>query len=211
MDAGRLRRACGLLFGATSIALVILAGGAINLDLSDRDITRAVETGISSEQARARFHAAYIIPINDPTVERLEVITPFRRLVLITEERTRFGNWLFSHSGIRDPKAAIQPWRGRLSVVATLRFHPQNTFGDIPAYEIVAGGAGGPLRPLDVIRTSLTAPLSGRPGDFFTTLVGATVESVFDAVAVGQIVRPVTVVLEGKTVAGAAIDFARLE
>lgn len=211
MDAGRLRRGIGLLFGVTSIALAILDGGAVNLDLSDRDITRAMGVGIGSELARTRFHAAYIIPINDPTVERLEVITPFRRLVLITEERTRLGDWLFSHSGFRDPKAAIQPWRGRLSVVATLRFHPQNTFGDIPPYEIVVGGAGGPLRPLDVIRTSITAPLSGRPGDFFTALIGAALESVFDAAAVGQIVRPVTVVLEGKTVAGAAIDFARLE
>lgn len=195
----------------TCIFVAMAALAAVNLSLSDRDITRAVEIGISSEQARARFHASYIIPINDPTVERLEVITPFRRLVFITEERQRLGDWLFSHSGVRDPKAALQPWRGRLSLLAGLRFHPQNTFGDIPPYEIVVGGPGGPLRPLDVIRTALTAPVSGRPGEFFTTLIGATIESVFDLAVVGEATRSVTVVLEGKPVAGATIDFARLD
>jgi hypothetical protein len=197
---------------ATCLTIAGVASGAIDVALSDRDITRALQIGTSDDRRRAQFHASYLVPVQDPTVERMEIITEFRRLVLITEERQRIGDWLFSHGGVRDPRAALLPWKGRLSIVVRLKFHPQNTLSDVPAIETnVDDGSGHALRPLDVIRTSITAPLSGKAGDVFAPLLGATIESVFDAASIGEATRWVSVSSEGQLLTRVAVDFSKLE
>jgi hypothetical protein len=194
-------RCIGAFLAAVTIA-ILLQGEvrAIATVLSEKDIERALKLAQEPEQKRAQFHAAYVVRVNDATVEHIEVVTEFRRYVLATEEQLRLGNWLFARS-VRDAQEKLRPWRQRVSLVARLRFHPQNTLMGIPPYEIAIGGPD--LAPLDVVRTPITA--------LNAPLMGATIEAVFNAVAVGQTVRPVSVSLAARFVASVAIDFGRLE
>jgi hypothetical protein len=203
-----MRCTCGLVAAVTMIILLRGDLRAVATVLTDKDIERALKLAQAREDHRARFHAPYIVRVNDATLEQVEVITEFRRYVLTVEEKLRMGNWLFAQ-GIRGAQEALKPWRGRLSLVARLRFHPQNTLIGIPPYEIAIGGPD--LAALKVERTPITALLSGKARDFNAPLMGATIEAVFDTALVGQTARPVTISLATRPVASVTIDFARLE
>ena len=157
--------------------------------------------------ARARFHAPYVMRLDDPLVEQVEVITEFRRYVLKTEEEITRGNWMFSQRH-QEARQTLRLWQRRLSIVARLRFHPQNNFVSVPPYEIVV--AAPDVQPLDVIRTPIQAMLSGKPGDS-APLLGATIEAIFDAASVGELARPVRIALAGQDVKRVTIDFSKLE
>ena len=194
------------------ILVVRIDGGAINLALSESDIARALKIATESEQVRARFHAPYFIPVNDPTIEQFEVITEFRRYVMAAEEQVKLGNWILAQGGTdlsgRSIKDMVRSWKGRVSIRTRLRFHPQNTYGDIPSIENIVGDP--PIAALDVIRTPITAPASGRKRGF-QPLMGAVIETVFDAASVGQKSEPVRILLNGQEIKRLTVDFSRLE
>jgi hypothetical protein len=202
-------RCIGGLLTAATMAIVLQGEvRAIVTGLSEKDIDRALKLAQTSEQTRAQFHAPYVVRVNDPVVEQIEVVSEFRRYVLTAEEQLRLGNWLFAHS-VRDAQEKLRPWRERVSIVARLRFHPHNTLMGIPPYDVTIGGPD--VAPLDVVRTPITALLSGKRGDFNAPLMGATIEAVFDARSVGRTARPLSVSLTAQPVARVTIDFAKLE
>lgn len=183
--------------------------GAINVSPTNPDILRALRLGRSAEVERARFHARYVLPVQDPVVREIEVITEFRRFVLKTEERARLGDRMFAES-VRLAQEALRPFRGRLSVIAHFQFGPLNTYTAVPAVVVLVGG-----RPeIDAIEGRVTPiwsfPFETRNGSS-TYLVGATLEMDFDAMSVGQTERPVSVFLDGRELARVMIDFAKLE
>lgn len=198
---------CGVLAAVTMAILLQGDVRAIATVLNDKDIDRALKLAQAPEQKRAQFHAAYIVRVNDAVLEQIEVVTEFRRYVLSAEEQLRLGNWLFAQS-VRGVQEKLRPWRERVSLVARVRFHPQNTLAVMPPYDITIGPD---LAPVNVVRTPITALLSGRPGDFNTPLMGAKIEAVFDVRSVGQTARPVSVSLAAQAIASVTIDFARLE
>lgn len=185
---------------------------ALNLALSEGDMERAQKIASGPESSRSRFHALYIQPVDDATVEQIEIITEFRRCVLVTEERLRLGDWMFSR-GVRAVREALRPYRGRVSVAARLRFHPQNTFGSIPEIEAAIGASGRQpvVAPLDVIRTRIDQVQTGLQPERAAPLMGALVETVFDAASVGDTVRPVSVLMNGRALALVSVDFSRFE
>jgi hypothetical protein len=203
-----MRCARALRVGVTLAVLLPSHGRAIVLSPGTGDVLRAMRLAQESEEKRVQFHAPYIFVLDAATVERIEVVTEFRRYVLTAEEQLKLGNWLFAQ-GTRDAQDAVRPWRGHLSIVARLRFHPQNAFVSIPPYEIVVGGAG--VTALNVIRTPINGLLSNTPAGTFAPMIGATIDGVFDAASIGQRPRPVSVRLAEQDLAHVTIDFARLE
>jgi hypothetical protein len=193
-----------------SIMAAVLAGDlrAIAPVVRDKDIERALKLAQAFEEKRAQFHAPYIVNVSDATLERVEIVSEFRRYVLTTEDQLRQGRWLFAQS-IKDAQQMLRPWRGRLSLAARVRFHPQNTLSVVPAYDLAL--AGPDLPPIDLVRTPITALFSGKRGDFYAPLIGATIDAVFDAAPIGDTVRPVRLSLAGQEVARVTIDFAKLE
>ena len=176
--------------------------------MTQADLEQALSIGRGADAERARFHRPYVIAMSDPTVEQIEILTEFRRAVLFAEDRIRWGDHLF---GVRQAEAALAPWHGKLTIVVRLRFHPMNTFIAAPACEVAIDGEPS-VAPLDTRRSSLyaqrtTHQKAGTP----SALTGALVEVDFDAQRVGQHVRPVRVVLEGKQVARTVVDFAQLQ
>jgi hypothetical protein len=196
---------------AAAAAIAILLQGevrAVATSLTDKDIDRALKLAQAVEAKRALFHAPYRVRVNGATVDEIEVVTEFRRYVLTTQDQLRQGNWLFAQ-GVRSAKEQLRPWRDRLSLVARLRFHPQNTLLMVPLYEITIGQPV--ILPVEIIRTPITALASGRKGDFNTPLMGATIEAIFDTRSLDPAARLVNVALAAQPVASVTIDFARLE
>ena len=203
-----MRVARALLAALLSAGLVESEAVAIVLEPSPKDIERALKLAQAPEQQRASFHAPYIVRLDGPVVETIEVITEYRRYVLVTEEQLRMGNWLFAQSPDR-AQENVKPWRERLTLSARLRFHPQNTLIGLPPYDIAIGDPD--LAPLEVTRTPINAMMSGRRGDHNAPLLGTILDAVFDASSVGQQARHVIVSLRGETVASTTIGFSRLD
>ncbi len=178
---------------------------AIRLVLGSEDVERALRIGRSSEGERARFHAPYIVDLRDATLNQIQVLTEFRRVVLESENRLRLGDHMFS---VRPATEMLRPWRGRLTVSLRLRFHPHNVFVAVPPYEIAIGAPA--IAALDVRRIPEYV-LGADPKRGSNALYGGVVEEDFDAAAVGQTTRIVRVVLDGKELAVTSIDFGRIE
>jgi hypothetical protein len=185
-----------------------LGVGVVDLDVTPADIERAQMIGRDRESERARFHKPYIVSLNDATVTSVEVITEFRRYVLVTEDHIRRGLHSFAYSA-RSAQEAVAPWHRRLSVLVRLRFHPLNTYFDIPAVELTLLGASGELRPTGMLRDQLYTP-TALPGQAAPVL-GAIIEAVFDAELVGQSRRTAIIRMEGKELTRVEFDFGAID
>lgn len=196
---------------AALVLAVLLASAvpllAIKLDLSPQDIEAALAIARSSEPERARFHAAYIQRLDTPFVEQAEIISQFRRVVLIAEERQRRGDRLFAYSATQ-AGAAVQVWTQRVALLVRLRFHPQNTYVDVPDIRVTVDR--DPQALVGVIKEPILALPPGRSGEF-VPILGATAEAVFDAAMLGQTTREFVVDLDGREVARVVFDLSAID
>ena len=190
---------------AVAIALVTVIGGA--------EIDRAQQVARSRDSERAQFHRKYLFDLPGDTVTQVEVITEFRRLVMITEDHLRVGDQMFSR-GSRAAEAALAPTHGVMTLKAQLRFSPLNTYAAIPAFQLAVGpvATGEPLAPLDTkVNGQYSQPFKTRDGHTVSILTGAILEADYPASRMDQDVRPVGVVLDGKELVRVPVDFARLD
>jgi hypothetical protein len=168
----------------------------------DRDaVERALQVARSADRPRADYHAGYVVDLDGPVVERVEVVSEFRRIVLMAEERLALGDWMFARSAT-EAERALEPWRGATTIAARLRFNPLNVLASVPPYLIVVGPEDAPLMPSATERTGILVN---------ATMTGATIESRFDSAALENAPPVVRVVLDGATVATVAIDFGAIE
>jgi hypothetical protein len=192
------------MFAQTSIADVTEV-------LTDQDVASALQMANASEATRAVFHATYRIAVDDPTVERLEVITEFRRFVLAAEDQMKAGNWVMGRGGY-DPKGrslkdVLRPLGGQVSIRAQLRFHPQNSYVTLPAFDILLGEPT--LLAINASRTPHVTPATG-PG-MRDVLTGATIETFYNAPTIADRVLPVRLLLEGRELTRVSVDFSRVQ
>jgi hypothetical protein len=184
---------------------------AVTEQVTDRDISNALNLANGRDAPRALFHAPYIVPLQDTTIEQLEVITEFRRFVLAAEEELKAGNWMLGRGGYdqkgRSLKDILRPFAGQVSIRARLRFHPQNAYVSLPAFDIMLGEPT--LLAVQAIRTPHMTVASGER--FREIIHGATIETSFNALSIEDRVLPIRVVSEGKDLARATVDFSRLE
>ena len=202
--------------GTAAASLVMLlfltstAPAALKPAPSVADVERALAIARGSDAERARFHARYVFSPDDPVVERLEILTELRRIVLTGE--ARHDNWLFLHSPTA-AQEAVQSWRGLVTIVAQLRFHPQNVLVSVPPYSVAVSRSaeGGDLVPSGV-RTAPTWSLPFRtPQGEATALLGAVVEADFRALDLPEAARVVRVMLDEKPVVSLPVDFSRID
>jgi hypothetical protein len=179
---------------------------------SDRDIANALNMARASETIRTTFHKPYILPYTDDTIERIEIVTEFRRFVLSAEEHLAAGNWMLGRGGFdqkgRTLKDLLRPFAGRVSVRARLRFHPHNSYVALPPFDILVG------EPTLVVEQSTRTPhvvAASREGNTRDFIYGATIESFFDAHAVKGRVLPVRIISKGKELARTTADFSRFD
>jgi hypothetical protein len=202
------------LLGALLAALWLPSAAAVNVSLTQSDTQRALRLAGGAESARAQFHASYIIPITGSVIHEIQVLTEFRRTVTAAEDARTRGDWAVAQGarsltgqGIAD---VVNPWRGKVTVTATLQLDPLHTYVSVPNCEVMLSGV--PVVASLDRRTSprSSLPYAGRSGTT-TSLVGASLEADFDAAAIAQTSRVAVVMCEGRDVARTPIDFSRLE
>jgi hypothetical protein len=196
--------------GALAVALAVSAGGmaAIEVDLTRAEVERALKLARGTEAQRAQFHAPYRIPTADAFVERLEVITEFRRAVLIAEERVAAGEWAFGISP-RSVEDALKPWRRKISIRTHIRFHPQNVYPMTPQIEISVGVGRDQLVPLRTHTDPQYAAATRGAGT--APLVGAVAETDFDAGTATPRTLDVSVRVQGGTELHRLVDFGTMK
>ena len=197
---------------AASLLLAQAPVTAVIEAMTERDIAHALNVANGSDATRALFHAPYVVVIDDPTIEHLEAVTEYRRFVLAAEDQLKAGNWMMARGGFdtkgRTVKDLLRPLGGQVSLRARLRFHPQNNYVTLPAFDILLGEPT--LLPINAIRTPHVTPATGKPGSR-DVITGATIEMFYNAPTIGDRALPVRLLLEGKELARPIFDFARVE
>ncbi len=179
----RARAAAAIL---TMVAAIVPAGaggsGPFEVNLDTATIERAIALGRSTDAASKRtFHDSYVIPVDDQVLDRVEILTEFRRVVLETENRVGAADigW-----GAQQAAAMLRPWRNTVSVVLHVTFAPNNSYRAMPPFRVVLyarprGGEPARIQPLNVVQTPRY--VAGQPAPPGTPILGGTVEATFSA------------------------------
>ncbi len=191
----------------------LLCAVALVVSMSGAEIERAGALARARDSERQQFHARYVINLPDPVVTQIEVVTEFRRLVIIAEEHVLRGDWMFTRS-VRAAGDALAATRGLTTIKAQVRFSPLNTFIEPPAYALAIGGAA-PKSPMQGVSTQLTpqysVPFRTPDKKTLSSLTGVSLETSLPADRIGQASLAIGVTLDGKEVARTTVDFARLD
>ena len=192
----------------------LLLSFALVLSMSGSEIERAQQVARGRDSEREQFHRRYLFDLHNPDVTQIEVVTEFRRLVLLTEDHIRRGDWLFSRS-VPSAEQALGSSRGLVTIRAIVRFNPLNTYITPPPYLLTLGapsaGTASPVALETDVSPQFFGPFKARNGKMLSSLIGATVEADVPAAQLGQSSRSVGVVLEGKELARATVAFGQLD
>jgi hypothetical protein len=190
--------------------------------LDPRSLADAIDLGQSRiDDQRSRFHASYHVEVGRAPIDYIEVVTPFRRVALEAEARTRAGQRLF---GQREALATLGTEPSRVDIVVEMTFHPLNNFIGVPDYAVTlrAMTDAPPLLPRQIRgiprygpRVSATRPY---PYSVETPipkgsqpLLGGTIVATFDGLALEAQGSYWAVVSDSdKELARARVDFAKL-
>ena len=195
----------GLSLSATSPVAAIV----VSLGRADIERALALARWPSTDEDRARFHARYVVHAPHSAaqpvyLDTVEVFTEFRRMELIAEQHARLND-LFARGGaIREAEEALEPWRGRVSIVAHVLVAPSV----VRAPEVQAALIGPDTpRPIATHRT----PVIWSSSDGSSGLEGVDVESVFAPATIGQTVRMLEVWLRDTLLGRVVIDFRAVD
>ena len=202
---------------ATTTALV-----SFERTLDPRSLSDAIDMGQSRvDDQRSRLHALYHVEVARAPVDYIEVVTPFRRVALEAEARTRAGERLF---GQRQALATLGTDPSRVDIVIEMTFHPLNTFVGVPTYAVTlqAEVDAPPLLPQQISHIPRFGPRlsTARPYPYSVgtppqkggqPLLGGTIVAMFDGLALDAQGSYFAVISDsGKELARARVDFAKL-
>ena len=87
------QRVAAALTAAALAAIATARTGAVDLRLDPGTITQALSLGQTTIVSDlTRFHQPYRLDVSRPPVDYVEVVTPFRRVVLAAQARARAGD-----------------------------------------------------------------------------------------------------------------------
>ena len=105
---------------------VLFAGSAVagfEQALDRRLFGEAIAVGQSRiEAVRTRFHQPYRIQVSRPPIDYIDIVTPFRRVALLAEERAQAGGRLFQREAI----ALLGDRSTLVEILVEMTFHPLN-------------------------------------------------------------------------------------
>ena len=107
---------------------------AVEFKLDRRAIEQAIYIGQGRDAERERAQRPYRLPINRPPIDYIDVVTPFRRILLFTEQQRRLGN---RSIGQREAIELLNEAPGQIDLWVEFTFHPLNSFVGVPDYDVV--------------------------------------------------------------------------
>ena len=129
-----------LLLSLLLLTASLSAAAQRTLTLSEVDeAIRLGQTRIAAD--RARFHAPYRFIVGQFPVDYVDVITPYRRVVIAAEQSAQIGDRSF---GQRQALQLLTEADGQFDLVIEFTFHPLNTYIGMPLYDVIV--VRGPTR-----------------------------------------------------------------
>jgi hypothetical protein len=153
----------------------------------------ALSLGRTRDEALfAAFNRGYSLSAAD-TVDSAEIITEFRRAVLIVREHASQGEYGFTE---RDLSIAIAPYRGLITFVVQARLHPLNTFTKPPPYDIyISTGPDSPPVASKSLKRDPVYPVGAGP---MSSIVGVRIEATFPREAIASASAPSLVLIDDR-------------
>ena len=149
------------------------------------------------------FNSGYLLSPSAP-IERAEIITEFRRAVMLVRERVDRGEFAVTE---RDVATAVEKYRGLVTFIVQLRLHPLNTYATTPSYDLYvsSGRSSKPIAADKIKRDPVYAPGS------VTGLAGVRLEASFPRADIAAAPAPLLVVTDdqGNTIWQAHLDLSR--
>ena len=195
---------------------------AVELTLDLRTVTEAVLFGQSRiDTERQRFHQPYRMLLRSGEIDFLDIVTPYRRVVLAAEDHVAMGDRQF---GQRQALALLEAAPQQVDLHVELTFNPLNVYVGVPAYRLALAGQGGTrIEPRSsAVYSRQTPRISDRPSvtpqpaapvlpGNSQPLVGGTLVAAFDGRALDpKATYDAVITLDGKEVTRARIDLGKL-
>jgi hypothetical protein len=151
----------------------------------------------------ASFNQSYSLTPSG-TIDRVEVITEFRRAVLIARDQWRQGHVGFNAD---DLAKALEPFKGLVTFLVQVRLNPLNTFIKEPSYDLYV--ATGPRSPPIAAKTLKRGPVF--PPGSNSPVLGVRLEASFPRADIGRADAPFLIVTDekGETLWQVRIDPSR--
>jgi len=120
------------------VTALLVAAATRPLALESRLNAASLQDALGIGQSRVasvreRFHRPYRINVGRGPIDFIEIVTPFRRVVMAAEEQARLGNRFF---GQREAIATLAPSPSDVDIVIELTFHPLNNYVGVPSYDV---------------------------------------------------------------------------
>ena len=125
-------------------------GGIREQALDRRSIDEAIGVGHSRIKAvRTRYHEPYRIQVARPPIDYVDVVTPFRRVAWLAEERAQAGGRLVQREAI----ALLGDRSTLVEFLVEMTFHPLNVLLRVPDYDVeLTTAAATRINPLRIQR-----------------------------------------------------------
>jgi len=167
----------------------------------------ALNLGRTHDQALYdAFNAGYRLTPSG-IVDSAELITEFRRAVLIVREHAMQGEYSFTAN---DLASALGPYRGAVTFIAQVRLHPMNTYAAPPAYDLYVrtGPQTKPVAAPAIKRDPIFPPGGMGPG---SAMIGIRLEASFPRADVADASEPMLIITDehGAIVWQSRIDLTR--
>jgi hypothetical protein len=204
-----------------------VVAGAIDVVMDRQAVNAAILLGQTRiERDRTRFHEPYRVAVNKAPLDYIDIVTPFRLVVLAAETRAKTGDRSF---GQRQALEILAAAAHQVDVHVEFTFHPLNTYIGVPEYAVrleeEQGAAASATRirlPIRIERaarfgarvegTPLSLPVPGgiAPGKS-QPMLGGSVVARFDGQTLNAVGTYDVIVSEnGKELGRARVDFSRL-
>ncbi|HYX81892.1 MAG TPA: hypothetical protein VE714_05825 [Gemmatimonadales bacterium] len=138
------------------------------------------------------FNAGYRLTPSG-IVDSVEVVTEFRRAVLIVREHALQGEYSFTAN---DLASALAPFRGTVTFIAQVRLHPLNTYAAPPAYDLYVrtGSQSKPVAAPAIKRDPVYPPGSIGPGSSGSVMTAVRLEASFARADIVEAAEPTLIV-----------------
>jgi hypothetical protein len=193
---------------------------AVEFTLDRRGIEQAIYIGQGRDAERELAQRPYRLAINRPPLDYIDVVTPFRRVLLFTEQQRRIGN---RSVGQRQAIELLNEAPGQIDLWVEFTFHPLNTYVGVPNYDVVLmTPTGMAIKPKALDRVprfgprmnTTPLPYPRQPGRFVVgdgqPMLSGTVAVSFDETQLTNSVYDVVVSEAGKELGRARLALPQL-
>jgi hypothetical protein len=167
---------------------------------------QALDLGRTQDQALFdSFSRSYELTPGD-LIDRVEIVTEFRRAVSIVHDRAAQGNYSMTP---QDLAVAMKPFEGQVVFVAQARLHPLHVYSSAPSYDLyVETGPATPPLAAKPLKREPVYPPGLAPG---TAMAAVRLEGTFERAAIDAAPSPTLVVVDdqGNVIWKARIELAR--